>query len=385
MNVLSDERVVNNLIVDTYRKDMDAMPATLRSILEPLHLLNVPKTMAENIDLFIENSKVDSAWFDNKKVPALKRMTYRQANGDFLVSNICANSGVVVVAKPIQKNLFHKPVADLCLTTMHRLGIEVRLLHKQMFNMYATNCEKQFEIVKTSIFTYQLPLQNKMHIEAMEGLESDEIAKNIKDFHFKPIGWMPFYTNAPTYYPQVAIQKHGIKQSWSCDADLEWMREATDQFFDCWIAAYAKKHKRKINKTMQITLNKKGMTIGYELDDEQYDNEMLLSMTGATGKAKLVVRSTDFAFVMRQLADLNVRGAISMTANAHGIELTFATATHSYTCVIPSCDEKGERSPELFTEYMPIQMKEQFEYDFEKLDGGFTEADVLKVAAEVLA
>jgi hypothetical protein len=387
MNVLSDDRVVNSLIVDTYRKDMSAMPIAYRSILEPLQLLNVPKVVAENIDLFIENSKVDSYWLDDKKVTAHKRMTYRKDTGDFLISNVCAESSVVLIAKPLQKNLFANPVADLCLSNVQRRSIEVRLLHKQMFNMYSTDCEKQFKTMNSNVFPYQLPLQNKMHIEDVDGIDGAEVAKAISNYGYKNICWMPFSTHVPTCYAQVDVAENGLNGAWNCDVDVDWVREATDKFFDGWIAAYAKKHKRKINKTLEVSFDKKGMTIGYEVEDDEYDNEMPLHMDGASGKTKFVVRSIDFAFVMRQLADLDVRGAVCMAANGNGIELTFATATHKYMCVIPACDEKGERQTELFTQYMPTQTEEEyeFEYELDMQQAGFTEDDVLTAAEEVLA
>ena len=387
MNVLSDERMVNSLIVDTYRKDMSAMPVAYRSILEPLQLLNVPKVVAQNIDLFIENSKVDSVKLDDKKIPAQKRMTYRKESGDFLISNVCVDSSVVLIAKPLQKNLFANPVADLCLSNVQRRTIEVSLLHKQMYNMFASSCDKQFQTMNCNVFPYQLPLKNKLKIEDADGVKREDVEKVISNYRYKNICWMPFSTHVPTCYPQVDIAENFIDSAWNCDVDVDWLRVATNKFFDGWIAAYAKKHKRKINKTLEVTLDKKGMTIGYEVEDDEYDNKMHLRMDGANGKTKFVVRSIDFAFVMRQLADLDVHGAVCMAANANGIELTFATATHKYMCVIPACDAKGERNTQLFTPYMPAQTEEQYDFDYEldMLQTGFTEDEVLKAAEEGLA
>jgi hypothetical protein len=386
MKLPSDQRVIDKLIVDAFRKDFSAMPLTMRTVLEPLKLLNVPQAVAGNPELFLEYSKVDSAWLDDKKVTMHKRLTYRKDEGDFLLSNVCTDSSVVVIAKPLHKGLFIKPKADMCINNWMRRSLEVRLLHKEMFNMFAVGNEKTFEALPAgNMYAYNLPLQNKLELDDVDGVTAEQVANAVTNYNHKPISWLPFYKDAGQLHPQVCVEQTGIKSTWNCDVDLQWVREAANAFVNDWIAAYAKKHKRTINKTMQLVFTKKGLSIGYEFEDDAYDCEKLIPMQGALGKATLCVRSTDFAFFMRQLAELDVQGAICIAANTQGVELTFATCTHQYTCVIPACDTDGERSNELFSAYTPMEVEHEFEFDFEALANGFTEADVRKLAMEVLA
>ena len=386
LNVINDKNVLDNLLANAYRKDFSAMPVTMRSVLEPLHLLNVPNAVAQNIDLFIENSKVESAWFDGKKVQAHKRLVYRQATGDFLLSNICVDAGVVVIAKPLQKGMFTKLDGDICLSTIQRRSIEVRLLHKQMFNMYTTNSAQRFQALpEGGLFTYQLKLENKLQIEDEDGIDGEVVAQSIKNFNHPPIAFQPFYQEAKTLHPQVDVLDAGLDSTWNCDVTTDWLADATSEFFDNWIAAYAKKHKRTINKTLKLGFSKKGLSVGYEFGEDGYDCDKQLAMQGAVGKAQLIVRSTDFAFVMKQLTELDVQGSVCMAANSQGIELTFATATHRYTCMVPACDEDGERINELFSQYTPEQTSAELDFDADDADPNLTDEEFAEYAKGVFA
>jgi len=384
LNVFNDKNMLDNLLANAYRKDFSAMPVTMRSVLEPLHLLNVPNAVAQNIDLFIENSKVESAWFDGKTVQAHKRLVYRQATGDFLLSNICVDAGVVVTAKPLHKGMFTKLDGDVFLNTYQRRSIEVRLLHKQMFNMYTTNSTQRFQALpEGGLYAYQLKLENKLQIEDADGVEGIAVAQSIKNFNHPPIGFQPFYQEAKTLHPQVDVVEGGLDSTWNCDVTTDWLADATSEFFDNWIAAYAKKHKRTLNKTLKLGFSKKGLTIGYEFGEDGYDCDKQLAMEGAVGKTTLLVRSTDFAFVMKQLTDLDVKGAVCMAANSQGIELTFATSTHRYTCTVPACDEDGERNCELFTQYTPEQTSVELDFDADDADPNLTEEEFASYAQGV--
>ena len=316
LNVINDKNVLDNLLANAYRKDFSAMPVTMRSVLEPLHLLNVPNAVAQNIDLFIENS----------------------------------------------------------------------LLHKQMFNMYTTNSAQRFQALpEGGLFTYQLKLENKLQIEDEDGIDGEVVAQSIKNFNHPPIAFQPFYQEAKTLHPQVDVLDAGLDSTWNCDVTTDWLADATCEFFDNWIAAYAKKHKRTINKTLKLGFSKKGLSVGYEFGEDGYDCDKQLAMQGAVGKAQLIVRSTDFAFVMKQLTELDVQGSVCMAANSQGIELTFATATHRYTCMVPACDEDGERINELFSQYTPEQTSAELDFDADDADPNLTDEEFAEYAKGVFA
>jgi len=56
----NDGGLIDQALVKTYRDDFTAQPLTVRSILEPLHVLNVPKAAAHAYDKLTERSQVHS-------------------------------------------------------------------------------------------------------------------------------------------------------------------------------------------------------------------------------------------------------------------------------------------------------------------------------------
>ena len=73
----------------------------------------------------------------------------------------------------------------------------------------------------------------------------------------------------------------------------------------------------------------------------------------STGQAELKVRSSDFAFVLRQIADLHVTSGIEIKADNYALALNFQTTASSYECWIPACEENANRLTKHFTIYRP--------------------------------
>jgi len=102
------------------------------------------------------------------------------------------------------------------------------------------------------------------------------------------------------------------------------------------------------------------LVLGFEYEKTLgFDNSKTLTLPSgkAAGSVELNVRSADFAFVLRQIADLNVMGALDIQADEHAVILTFSTSANSFQCWIPACDLSGSRSTKHFTIYRPVQSK----------------------------
>lgn len=146
--------------------------------------------------------------------------------------------------------------------------------------------------------------------------------------------------------------------AWAATLDLNWLRLASNDFFDQWIAQYGVKAKRAINNVLKFRARAAELVLGFEYEKTLgFDNSKTLTLPSgkAAGSVELNVRSADFAFVLRQIADLNVMGALDIKADEHAVILTFSTNANSYQCWIPACDLSGSRSTKHFTIYKPTQ------------------------------
>jgi hypothetical protein len=84
-------------------------------------------------------------------------------------------------------------------------------------------------------------------------------------------------------------------------------------------------------------------------------NQALLKKFARLRTEAAVVRKqedfADFAFLMRQIADLTLTTDMTMEASVELIKLRFSTAATDYTCWIPACSKDGVRSAVGFSKY----------------------------------
>lgn len=379
---VTDDKVINDMLTVVYRKDFSASPLPLRSVLEPLHLLNVPNAVAQNVNLFIENSRVDSVWLDDKKISADKRLTYKAKQKEFLLSNVCVDASVIVRAQPFSK-LFVGATSDLCLNRTLRRSIEVRLLHKTMFNMFNANSSTTF--VKNPaghLYPFQLQLQNKLHIIDGDGVAAADVITHTSNYKHPPISWQPFYEGHTPLHWQVDIADDKFVGLWHGGIGMEVLQNLAGDFWDKWLPEYAKKHKRDENKTIKLNFFKQSMTLAYELGAAGYAGNETFDLAHGIGKLELLVRSTDLAFLMRQLADIGVLSEVTLAANLHGLRLSFKTDTHNYTCIVPACDAKGRRDAKLCKRYTPTTTALKEDWDADDATIHFTDEEEQALRAQ---
>ena len=355
----NETKLIDTALIATYRSDFEAMPLTMRVVLEPLHILNVPNILASSKDKFIEVSNLIDAWDQKRrKEKSYKRLTYVAHEQQFLLSNMQVGAGVVVKATPKTEVIACKH-GDLFLNNSTRQSVEVRLLHQGAFNLFKPSAEQKFKNVPVGFLAgCYVDLETKLAIETKDGVTANEIMQRTTNLKHPSLSFIPFHKAFGDARVQVTNKTKRIKPKWQASVNLDWLRLAGTEFFDKWIVAYGKKANRPVNKTLALALASDALSIAYEFDDEVgFDNckRIMLPAKSAKGHVEMVMRSADFAFVIRQIADLNVVGDIDLAADDDALVVTFETTASSYECWIPACDSKGERNAAHFNAYEVVQ------------------------------
>lgn len=97
----NDGNLIDQALVKTYRDDFAAQPLTVRSILEPLHVLNVPKAAARAYDKLKEKSQVRDVYAARPtNLESLRRLIFRPETGDFLLSYTALDTSPVLRSRP---------------------------------------------------------------------------------------------------------------------------------------------------------------------------------------------------------------------------------------------------------------------------------------------
>lgn len=350
--------LVEQVMISAYRSNLNALPPTMRAVLEPLHILNVPHAVAADFDGFVESAMLEG--HDGKKSNRMprKRFVYRPKTGDFLLSYGLSAASVVISAKPTSA-LIDRKAGDLFLPHDVRTLIEARLLYKRMFNLFTTTAAQQFTMTPDDDFwncTLALePKQAIIDILATNGVEEETVRHYVSNLRHPAIRLMPFIHDHQDLW-QVDFKAKAFKPTWNATVSMQWLQNATEAFFDKWVAAYGDKAKRDMNRLMAVDFNQ-AMTISYELGaDKAWGSSKVIAFDGdaVQGKARLTARSVDLAFVLRQIADLNITSSIDIAASAEAMVLKFATAGLSYAVHIPACNDKGLRSSHCFHRYDPV-------------------------------
>lgn len=354
----NDAAQIDALLTKKYREDLTAVPLPLRCVLEPLHIANVPHVLATSVDKFIEYSNLKDKINSRKNELAHKRLIYRADTREFIVSCLQTAASVVIRAKPHKPVLVRK-VGDVFLDTSVRKSIETRLLHQSMFNLFSVSDNAKFQVLSSqALRSHTLILSTKVEISDSDGVSAEQIKFHTTNLTHPSISFMPFYAKFGEARWQVINKEKEFTPQWTARLELNWLKGAVNAFVDEWLAEYGRKSNRAVNKTMSLTLTAPKMVLGYEFTDKKgFDNKKALTFDrgAAKGKARLSVRASDFAFALKQIADLEVTGKVTLQANANAVALSFATEASAYECWIPSCNTKGVRSSKHFTAYKPTQ------------------------------
>ncbi|WP_421696179.1 hypothetical protein [Aestuariivirga sp.] len=339
--------LVDTVLVDSYRSDFVAAPTGLRPILETLHILNIPRVLSRSIDKFAEFTKIQGEGLSKTTVRANKQLIYRPNSKDFLLSRAHLLAAACVVARP-KKDLFTEAKSDLLLSPYLRQSIEVRLLHQRTFNLFAP-CEGDKYTCNDmgGVEDFSLAVAPKQELlDHLQGAGLDQKAiDRISNLNHDTIRFHPLpadHALRTMAEPNVS----GFVPTWTATVDIAWLSVAVSSFFDHWIVEYGVKSNRQMNRTMSIGLDSHGVLIGYEFNsDLGFDSskELPFLTAVAQGTANLVVKSSDFAFMLRQVSDLPISGQINIAASEDVFSLNFETEACSYTVYIPASDDSGTR------------------------------------------
>jgi hypothetical protein len=205
------------------------------------------------------------------------------------------------------------------------------------------------------------------HIEAA-GISERQARKYIRNFNHPTLAFVPFYER-PTV-AQAIPNSNASTLTWSVQVDYKWLQNAVAAFFDNWIVEYGIKANRPMNKVLSVSLGPIEMIIGYEFGKELGFSEckaIPFAPRVATGTAQLVMRSVDFAFVLKQLSVLPLVGSIAVSANSELFTIECETEVNRYKVYIPACDDTGTRLSKCFSSYTPTAIMAS---PFEKYEEG---------------
>ena len=168
---IADPVFTDQALISMYRTDFNVVIPALRSILETLHILNIPIGASKDSERFSEYSRYSDPLDETKKIKKTNRLVYKAADNYFLHSQIMADTCPVVRAYPLIE-VFEPNTPDIKLLGATQQWIEITLLREQLFNIYKPLSSSKFKKTnKWAWSLYTLALENRHLIEDEDGVD----------------------------------------------------------------------------------------------------------------------------------------------------------------------------------------------------------------------
>ena len=358
LGATNDAELVERATIANYKHSFSALPNSVRTIVETLRTQCLPQHILKIQRDLVDKSKHKHE--DGKHKLSTRRLIYRFSTGDFLLSPVRTNAGVVTIAKPKQ-SILAKLDADVFLSSRARLALERRAISNYDFNLY--RAETTEEIKR---FTFD---DSASHVLRLQNL-ADETDYLHLDF------WN-YEEDTTDAISQVDVEWTG-KGDWHHLVPLAWFRNLSQTVVDKWFASHANHIKREHQRVCHLQLSKEAMTLQFVKRDGNFEvrRECLFpTATNGLVSLNLYFLTKDLMPVLKALADFEISADIQIGADKNALLITFATDAADYAIAVPTTNERGIRNASAFSFYQPkslsrhpfVVQDEQFDFEEEAL------------------
>lgn len=356
----NDETIVKPVAMQTYLQDFTALPKSIRAIVEIVSTQCLPKRIQSFYKALADDAAKGTASAGKKSV---RRLMYLHATGEFILSPIRAEAGVVTYAKPMNPVL-DNATADLFMPTRNRRTMESKLITAHDFNLFAPSnlaVVPQYT-ASSNLASHAIRLQNRFAPTDYLHLE-----------------FWPFYDRMPMPRGQLRAKELKVGSgTWHATLNLAWFRKFSLEFISKWINSHASHIKRTHQQVFKLEFSKFSLDVHFVYREGQFESNVVVDFdTGPTNGNAIAVHvlTKDFAVAMQAVADLGVTTAIEFDVDSDGIALHFETSAATYRVVIPTCTLDGVRSGKHFTQYEPQPFViDAFEDYNDQAEGDFDES-----------
>lgn len=335
LGVTNKDTLVQETIIETYKRDDNAIPPVLRALSETVKTQVLPfefekhrSKLADQTDIVTEDGKT--------KLKTGKRLRLRPKTKDIIFSEFRTDCSVVTIAKPFK---YPSGISeDIILRTPNLKYIERNMLQKGDLCFFSTLTQKLEEVTDTELkASHRLQTKNT-------------VTGRIYNLYF---------------YKQSSFMERNRAQAdinheiadeivWGATVTVDWLQELQAIFVDNWLREFGSQINRDRNKQVMFSFSKT-LEISYDGTRSNYNHtEKNIPKPKLYRNSKPIsfhLRSKDIITVLNSLSSQDIKSDIELTANEHVLTLSFDTDYASYLIAVPTCNEKGHLDKTAFKEY----------------------------------
>lgn len=355
----NDDTLVRPLAMQTYLNDFSAVPRSIRAIVELVSTQCMPQRLQSMYDRLIDPAAKSAG---GNKRRAVRRVLYRHKTGEFILSPIRADSGVVTIAKP-ETAVLADATGDVYLSTRSRRALEVRMISGRDFNLYTPADPALIPRYKfPDLASHTIRIQHRF-------AERDYLHLDL---------W-PFVSSLPEPRGQLTVRRPAADAgTWHGLLTLAWFRKFALEFTMPWVRSHGTHIGREHQNVMQLHFGMTALNAKFVYRDDVFEAEQDVSFDGATVSGQdisVFVLTKDFIIAMQAVADLGVVSVVEVNVDTNVLSLVYSTSAAAYRLYIPTCSVGGLRSTTAFAHYEPVACAEEdFERFEDQQEGDFDEA-----------
>ena len=354
------QRLIEDLLVADYRQRFEAQHPVIRPLLELLQTQCLPKHLAKlSKDL---TSKSNLAEWGKKLFHSARRVLFLHDTGEFVLSPMNADSGVVSIVKPFEKILTASQ--DLVVQAVDRARVEALCLREFDFNLYDVGRTKEIQkFHESGSASHVLVLKHR----------ADRL-RNLT------VSFWPFYDSFPQPQFQLIVSpKYTMKPLWQNELGRDWLEEIAAEFAEPWLADTGKQIKRDPYSLMRLVFDEEeiGIDHGYWNGQFKWERRFKTNAKATSAGATLgLFMSKDLVPVLRGISLLPVAGFVAFKFDGEVLHISFNTDVcggAKHDIFVPTTDAAGKRSEVAFQKFQPASVVDESvvltadEYDLEEV------------------
>jgi hypothetical protein len=325
LTLTNDDAIVHDTIVETYKRNDDAVPPILRTLSETIKTQALPIQLEKHRQGL--NDLTDVLGSDGKtKLRTVKRLLIRSKTKDILMSECRTDCSVVTLVIP---NKFPSNVSDdITLRAVNHKYIEQNMLQTRDLCFYTTET-KQLEAVKDESLKASHKLTTK-----------NTVTDRIHNLYFYKLS-----SQADGSKPQSEINRNAMgAPSWLATVDKEWVEDLQSICVSNWLREFGSQWNRDRHKQVMLKLSK-SFDISYDGTRGHYTktetNIPKPKVDHQSRELQFHVRSKDIFTVLNGLAQQEIQGNVELAANEHVLTIAYSTNHASYLIAVPTCNDRG--------------------------------------------
>jgi hypothetical protein len=333
---ISDDTQIRKAIIASYKRQNAVAPTILRVLAEVIQTQSLPLALEKHRYKLVDSKNVtleDGRVFKNSQN---KRVLFRKKQGDIVFSENRTSCSVVTIATPNKVPLTSSK--DVFLNVNDRRYIEQALVQRNELSLYTSNDKDKVPVLRDADVkaSHKLVLENKL-------------LNKKRSVYFYTLDTIGEHSR-----PQACVTSDTTSATWTTKVDKLWFENLNAMFVSQWLSEYGEHITRAKHKTMRFEFSAKQLVIKHYGEKENLSTASKpIDLTSAVkGKAiKLLMLSKDVMPVLEALANTDVNGNITLSANEDALTIAYQTDIAKYKIAIPTCNASGKRIGKTFVAY----------------------------------